>query len=307
MDELFTKYMYYVRAKQGNKNSTTEALRKFYEKDSYALLKNETTFKNLQDLADFWTDVSKQDSDRFSDRILRRLFVLHYAPNGMWTYFVSVYYMDRRDKDGNLDEPKFYDFLNRITAFIWAYSVFKPGVNSLRTPVYAEMVNLVNGKDVSFSEYKFDKTNILSMFHNYGFFNGRPITKSMLAWWAFNDDNQELLDIDTQFDIEHIFARNRASHDTLTNSKSMEPLGNKALLERRINIRASDYKFADKKKYYYGFTNSRDIKKEGTKVKELCDLANTKEDFTEQDILNRNNQIIEGYVSYLSANDLLND
>lgn len=43
MDELFTRYMYYERAKQGIKSSTTEALRKFYEKDSYALLKSDAT------------------------------------------------------------------------------------------------------------------------------------------------------------------------------------------------------------------------------------------------------------------------
>ena len=34
MDELFTRYMYYERSKQGNKSSTTEALRKFYEKNA---------------------------------------------------------------------------------------------------------------------------------------------------------------------------------------------------------------------------------------------------------------------------------
>lgn len=37
MDELFTRYMYFVRAKMGIVSSTTEALRKFYEKNSYAL------------------------------------------------------------------------------------------------------------------------------------------------------------------------------------------------------------------------------------------------------------------------------
>ena len=30
LDELFTRYMYYLRAKEGNKSTTTEALRKFY-------------------------------------------------------------------------------------------------------------------------------------------------------------------------------------------------------------------------------------------------------------------------------------
>ena len=39
MDELFTRYMYYERAKMGIKNSTTEALRKFYERNGYSLLK----------------------------------------------------------------------------------------------------------------------------------------------------------------------------------------------------------------------------------------------------------------------------
>lgn len=76
----------------GIKTSTTEALRKFYERDGYALLKDEKTFEELIVLAHFWEDISNQDSDRFSQKILRKLFVLSYAPNSMWTYFVSVYF-----------------------------------------------------------------------------------------------------------------------------------------------------------------------------------------------------------------------
>ena len=51
MDELFTKYMYYLRAKQGNRKTTTEALRKFFEKNSYALLKNDDALDDLESLA----------------------------------------------------------------------------------------------------------------------------------------------------------------------------------------------------------------------------------------------------------------
>ena len=40
MDELFTRYMYYQRALKGIRTTTTEGLRDFYERDSYALLKN---------------------------------------------------------------------------------------------------------------------------------------------------------------------------------------------------------------------------------------------------------------------------
>jgi len=201
MDELFTRYMYYIRAKMGIKSSTTEALRKFYEKDSYALLKKEDTFNDLITLARFWEDVINQDKDRFSPRILRRLFVLNYAPNGMWTYAVSVFFMQNKDLDNLLEEEQFYQFLKRITGFIWTYAVTNPGVNALRTPVYAEMVNIVNGVPVTFAEYKFEPEKVQSMFGNFTFSNIRPITKSMLAWWAFQDEEQEIFSLETVLEI----------------------------------------------------------------------------------------------------------
>ncbi len=305
MDELFTRYMYYVRAKMGIKSSTTEALRKFYEKDSYALLKQEKTFENLVILAKFWKDVSNQESDRFSERILRRLFVLNYAPNGMWTYFVSVYFMQNKDENGMLDDNSFFIFLNKITAFIWTYAVTNPGVNALRTPVYAEMVNIVTSRPVTFADYRFTPKAVKSMFANYTFSNNRPITKSMLAWWAFHDDSQELLSLETLFEIEHIYARNRQDKEkSLTDIKSLESLGNKALLEKRINIRAADYRFEDKKKYYRGFTTKHDQKKDGTKIRELRELANSADDFTEADIQQRSQRIMATFIEYLQDNDM---
>lgn len=305
MDELFTRYMYYIRALKGQTDTTTIALRKFYESDKYLLMSQEETLDNLEILLDFWEDVANQDNERFSNEVLRRLFVLHYAPNGMWRYFTSVYFMKNKDSQGYLNNDDFVMFLNRITAFIWAYSVFKPGVNSLRTPVYAEMVKIIEGNTVDFANFKFDKQQISNMFKDYNFFNMRPITKSMLAWWAFQNPKQELLSIETQFDTEHIFARNRINHEGMQEKKNIEKLGNKALLEKRINIRASDYKFEDKKKYYQGF-EKQGKKKEGTKIKELLNMAKNKLDFTESNIMERNNEIINGFIEYLQANNLLN-
>jgi len=306
MDELFTRYMYFARAKMGIKSSTTEALRKFYEKDDYTLLKKDSTFQDLIVLAHFWEDVSNQDKDRFSPRILRRLFVLNYAPNGMWTYFVSVYFMQNRDTDEMLDDETFFSFLNKITGFIWTYAVTNPGVNALRTPVYAEMVNVVNGQPVTFADYKFDPSKVESMFFNFSFHNARPITKSMSAWWAFQDDGQELLSLETVFEIEHIYSRSRQDKEKkLTDIRNLESLGNKALLEKRINIRASDYRFVDKKDYYLGFTNNRNQKKEGTKIAELIALAHTATDFTEDDILARFRRIMDAFLAFLKENELV--
>lgn len=306
MDELFTRYMYYERACQKIKSSTTEALRKFYEKDSYALLKKDKTLEDLEALADFWNDVSNQDKERFSEEVLRRLYVLNYAPNGMWNYFTSVYFMQNKDATSKLDDTKFCAFLTKITAFIWTYAVTNPGVNALRTPVYAEMVNLVEGKDVEFADFKFESATVKSMFNNYLFSNGRPITKSILTWWAFNNEEQPLLSLESVFEIEHIYARKRQENEhTLSNSNQLESLGNKAILEKKINIRASDYRFEDKKKYYLGFTNDKGQKKEGSKIVELQNFASNKTDFTEEDINSRHDLIIDTFIDFLKQNNLL--
>ncbi len=304
LDELFSRYMYYERAKMGNTSSTTESLRKFYEKNKYELLRKDATLENLIDLADFWNDVADQNNERFSEEVLKRLFVLNYAPNSMWTYFVSVYYLHNRNVDGELDNVAFDKFLQKTIAFVWAHAVYMPGVNALRTPIYTAMVNIVNNQTVEFADRKFDLVQLKSMFENYEFNNNRPITKSMLAWWAYQDNNQALLSIETSYDIEHIYAKNRNDKEnSLTNIKNIEKLGNKSLLEKRINIRASDYRFEDKKKYYEGFVTVRGKVKEPTNIESLKKLT-SKTDFTETDILQRNNEIIEAFMEYLKSNNL---
>ncbi len=305
MDELFTRYMYFLRAKMGIKSSTTEALRSFYEKNSYKILKNDYIFEDLINLANFWKDVLNQNVDRFSNRILKRLFVLNYAPNGMWTYFTSVYYLQNRDKDNMLDDDKFFEFLNKIIAFIWTYAVYIPGVNALRTPVYAEMINIVNDEQVEFNEFKFDEQVIKQIFENYEFYNRKPITKAMLTWYTFQNKEQELQDLSTNFDIEHILAKGRQEIDsTLKDKKNLECLGNKALLERKINIPASEYRFKDKKKFYYGFTTDKGITKVGTNIKDLIELADIHNNFEEEDIIERNNKILNEFYNFLKENNL---
>ena len=305
MDELFTRYMYFERAKLGIKHSTTEALRKFYEKDSYALLKRDETLENLITLARFWEDVANQNEDRFSDRVLRKLFVLNYAPNGMWNYFVSVYFMQNKNIKDELDDEKFYQFLSKIIAFIWTYAITNPGVNALRTPVFAEMVNIVNGIEVTFNDYKFDIEKVKSIFNNFTFYNARPITRSMLTWWAYQDEAQMLLSLSEILEIEHIYAKNRNEKEhSLKDKASIEKLGNKSLLEKRINIRASDYRFTDKIVYYKGYTNKRGYIKDGTKMVELQSFALKNVDFTEEDINARNAKIIDSFMEYIIENGL---
>ena len=305
MDELFTRYMYYERAKMGIKSSTTEALRRFYERDSYSLLKNDYTLNNLVELANFWNDVSNQNRERFSDRILKKLFVLNMAPNGMWAYFLSVYFMANKDEKGMLDDEKLYRFLNKSIAFIWTYAFYNPGVNALRTPIYDEMINIINDVEVTFDKYRFDKDSVKQSLLNFAFYNRRPITKSMLAWWAFTNEQQAYLSLEQPFEIEHIYAKNRQDVDgNLIDRRNIERLGNKSLLEKSVNIRVSDFRFEDKVKKYKGYMNDKGKHIDGTKIQDLLTIDTKYHDFNETDIETRNGLIINTFMDYLDSENL---
>lgn len=303
MDDLFSRYMYYRRAKKHIHETTTQALRDFFSTNSYEMLKNDEALGELETLLDFWDRIDAQKG--FSDRVKRQLFVLNYAPNGMWTYLVSVYYLANRDAESNLSEPEFYEFLQLITGFIYAYALERPGVNALRGPVYPEMEHIVDGLPVTFEAYKFDRATMINRFKSYAFTNQRRFTRSMLVWWMYQDPEQKLLDLDTTLEVEHIYARKRAEVTPLADRRHLEALGNKAMLEKRVNIRAADFRFEDKRKYYLGYVNDKGEQRSGTAVNELVQMVTTMDDFTEADIEQRTDKIINAFVDWLGEVGLL--
>lgn len=305
MDELFTRYMYYKRAVQNISNTTVEGLRKFYEKNNYELLCQEETFDNIELLAEFWLKIYRQD-DSFSKRVLQKLFVLQYAPNSMWTYLVTVYFFKYKNKNNELNEIEFYNFLDKIIAFIFGYSLIKPGVSALKIPIFTELVNIINNIPIEFKKHKINKELIIQLFNDYDTFtNNRPITKSILAWWAFYQKNQKIFNLDKSFHIEHIYAKKRYEIDKdLQNKENIELIGNKILLENHVNIRAADYRFKDKKIYYRGYTTNDGVQKEGTGIEEFQTLM-AKEDFNEKDIVDRTVEIRDSFINYLEKIDLI--
>ena len=112
--------------------------------------------------------------------------------------------------------------------------------------------------------------------------------------------------LETAFEIEHIYAKNRCDKEkSLSDPKKIESLGNKALLEKRINIRASDYRFIDKKKYYDGYENSYGVSKEGTINHELRSMSAEMMDFIETNIDARREKILERFYKYIENNGLM--
>ena len=297
VDDLFRRYMYYLMARSEIKNDTFPDLRDYYEKDGYKVLQSDKTFCELETLANFWDDVATRN-DKFSPRVLRQLYILSRAPYNIWAYVVSMYFLGNRE----LDEEKFFNFLNKITAMILMHAITNPGVQSIRRPFFVEFQNILHGRPLEFKHFRQDEKIFREQLKNTKFSNQRAITGSMLAWQIFRDPAQELPPLGMDLQIEHIYAKKRHEFQPLKNAANLEALGNKTLLEKRINIRAADYRFKDKKIFYLGFDKHGTT---GTFNKELLRLAETHSDFTEDDILARNEEIFNAFIAYLREQNLL--
>ena len=97
------------------------------------------------------------------------------------------------------------------------------------------MKNIIDNKEINFKDNKITESSV-EIFNNFDFWNGRPITKSFLAWWAFENPNQKLLSLNNTLQIEHIFSKKRSEIEGIKDDKLIELLGNKILLEKSINI-----------------------------------------------------------------------
>lgn len=306
MDELFTKYMYFLRAKNGITRSTTESLRSFFrgENQDFPYFKDESALDDLSDLAIFWKKVYSQD-ESFGNKVLRKLFVLRYSPNTMWENIVSVWFLQNRDSNDEIDLNAFNLFLSKITNFVLGYSLINPGVNQLRTPIFKEMSEIVNHNNLvpAFENHLFDENSLRTAFDNFEFSNMKGITKSFLVWFAFLKENQQLLSLKEPLQIEHIFAKKRAEINGISDKNLIESIGNKIILESSINIKASDFEFDVKKDFYLG-KKRRGSSKEPSKIAEVIELTTFKK-FDESEIIERKLRIIDDFIEKLESENLL--
>ena len=305
LDDLFMRYMYYaktMRAIKYNKriSDTFSDMRDFYSENNYEIFQNDTIFEDLVTLTDFWEDVANRN-EKFSAKVLKKLYILSYSPYNVWNYVVSLYFMSNRE----LDEEKFCNFLDRVTAMILMNAVLDLGKSNIRRPFVFEFKDIFNGEPLEFDiQFKPQRNILQRRLSEMTFSNVKLITRAMLAWWTFNYENQDLPPLDTRLEIEHIYAVKRHEFSPLSDEKNLELLGNKSLLEKRINIRAADYRFDDKKKYYLGYKKNGKWT-QGTIIKELREIAENNSDFNEKDILSRNERIFSAFIEYLGKNNLL--
>ena len=307
VDDLFMRYMYYAKTKRAIKadkriSDTFSNMRDFYSEGSYEIFQSEESFEDLVTLANFWDDVAERN-EKFSSRVLKKFYILDCSPYSVWSNVVSLYFMSNRDSENNLEEEKFCAFLDKVTAMILMNAISESGTQNIRRPFVLEFKDIFHGEPLEFdTQFKPQEKIFCRRLTDMRFSNNKKVTRMMLTWWLFRDGAQELPPLGMDLHIEHIFAKKRQElHNELRNPDALEFLGNKSLLEKTINIRASDYRIVDKKIYYLGDGKS----KTGTFNLELQRLAKTHDDFTEEDILERNEEIFNAFIDYLRENNLL--
>lgn len=300
MEFLFNCYAH------GKDYVTGKKLRRVYEPNNYALLRKKETLYDLFALLDFFDDLLSQNLIRFSHKILRYAHIFFRAKNSFIWLILAHYFLSERDERNYLDDKNFAEFLERLLAFLIAHSITSISTQSLRGYAFRTLANLKNPIPPGTKYYSFSANVIRSEMNIFGAKRQKTLMKMLvLNWWTFRDDNQELPPITQKFDVEHIFPKNLAgSFESFTNKNSLELLGNLALLEPGKNNNAASYRFTDKRKVYIGFEKKGKFQA-GTLNRELQRLAQTQNDFTEMDIVKRNEQMIAEILAFVDKHNFL--
>lgn len=108
IQQLFYYYMFYLRAKENDRNSTTPGLRKYYSTNKFKKLLETNVLDDLKKILNIWkvTVYSIQQDDYLIENeswsrnkdILKVLNILTSYPNEFWKYPVIVYYLSHKDK-----------------------------------------------------------------------------------------------------------------------------------------------------------------------------------------------------------------
>lgn len=300
LDFLFSCYSY------RSYETASKRLRRAYEPNNYAILRREETIADLFSLLDFFDDLLSQNPLRFSSETIRYSHILFRAKNSFIWLILAHYFFHGRDEKNNLDEKFLVEFLERLLAFLIAHSITCNSTQQLRGYGFKTLTNLKNPVPKGLKPYTFPAEAIKSEMHIFGAKRQKTLMKSLvLNWWTFRDENQMLPPIEQKFDVEHIFPKNLAgSFESFSNKNSLELLGNLALLEHGKNVNAASYRFADKRKVYIGFEKKGKFQS-GTVNQELKRLAETKSDFTETDIIKRNEQMINEILTFVDKHNFL--
>lgn len=250
-DDIFRYYTHVIRARE-NDRSKEIGLRKFYAQNNYCRLTNKSLMLELIDLAKFWhstvKDIAEYDGIQLSTEARKYLHCLNCYPNEYWKYSTSVFFLKNK---GNIHfDEKFIALLKQTIAFLFSKFISYPTVNAIKGDIYDACINITSENNQIFVS----KTNKELLKKHFEEHKNSKLSRGLLLLNAYLHPSQHD-GIPNDFEIEHIFPKswqntnyngwNREDADSY-----LDRLGNKIVIEKKLNIQAGNGYFEKKKSSY---------------------------------------------------------
>ncbi|OLP67063.1 hypothetical protein BACPU_04220 [Bacillus pumilus] len=290
IQKLFYYYMFYIRALENDRNTTTPGIRKYYSRNNFEQLYKHGLMDNLRTVLNLWlvinnrVDIEDEDWSK-NIEVQQVLDGLTSYPNEFWKYPVVIYYL--KHKDSKDFEERFLTFLKKLLAVLAARYIVTPTINAVKRGILNLNAEIIRSSTPAFDFSPVDeqelKTKIKTAHRN----TVRMILK-ILAY-----QNQEGL-LPDRWEIEHILPRKWQSSYFPSNSdrevkELVEHIGNKIPFEKKLNIVASNGYFKKKQESY-----------EKSKVQLLLELSNQYQDWGLDEIRERDIRISDQLWSILN-------
>ncbi|WP_317315787.1 DUF262 domain-containing protein [Peptostreptococcus russellii] len=253
IQKLFYYYMFYLRALENDRKTTTPGLRKYYSSNGFYRLFETDLMDNLNSILNFWRVVNNHEeiegeswSSNFE--ILKILDMLRSYPNEFWKYPVVNYYL--KHKDSQDFEEHFLNFLKWLFVNLCSRYIVTPTVNAVKQNILNLNAEIINNEKPRIEFRAVDKNEIKEELKN----PHRNVVRMLLKLLAYDNENQKEL-LPDKWEIEHILPKKwqesyfpNTSEEEVDNT--IEHLGNKVPFEKRLNIVASNGYFTKKKESY---------------------------------------------------------
>ena len=299
INDLFRFYMHVIRARD-NVTDNEKGLRKFYAGDNYKYeeLHKENFFEDIKDLAKFWVNTYDnvgefdQENAYYTKEAIKYVHCLVNYPNDYWRCVVSVFYIKNRGTEGFKEHIE--KFLRGLLSFMMVQFIIKPQVNAIKPPTYKFCIDIYHTGDTVFQNIMpVDFENLIEKSSR----TSSKVVKSCILLNSYLYDPESKL-LTGKLEIEHILPKRwkQANYFGWTKDSAaehLESIGNKIPFEKRLNIRAGNGYFGEKKRNYIG-----------SHIKEVQDLAtvHTSDDWLPEDIENRRDEVSSRLMTFFTQN-----
>lgn len=251
IQQLFYYHMFYQRALENDKVTTTPGLRKYYSANKFERILKPNILSNLRQILNLWEVISNKnviEDEEWSKNIeiLKILDILTSYPNEFWKYPVIIYYL--RYKDNKDFEERFLAFLRKLYTELLKKYIEIPTITAVKTNILKLNVEIINTDKPTFDFKSLSEDDIREKIKT----PHRNVVRMLLKTLAYELQDELLPE---KWEIEHILpVKWENSYDLRENEEvareKIEHLGNKTPFEKKLNIIATNNYFAKKKDYY---------------------------------------------------------